>query len=114
MSFNKSGIPVLQGLIKRNALLDKLSGVLNYPITILSAPAGCGKTALATQITDEVQADVIWHTISPYEQDLRVFFLAFLKSLETVAPNIISLQVTLQQPLEHIVYEMTSYLHQFH
>lgn len=113
MSFNKSGIPVLQGLIKRNALLDKLSGVLNYPITILSAPAGCGKTALATQITDEVQADVIWHTISPYEQDLRVFFLAFLRSLEDVAPNIISLQVTLQQPLEHIVYEMTSYLHEY-
>ena len=113
MAYKKSGIPILQGLIKREVLLDKLSGVLNYPITILSAPAGCGKTALATQIMQQVNADVVWHTISPYEQDLRVFFQALLKSLEAVVPNILSLQIALQQPLEHIVYEVTSYLREY-
>ena len=113
MSFKKSGIPILQGLIKREVLLDRLSGVLNYPITILSAPAGCGKTALATQIVQQVNADVVWHTISPYEQDLRVFFRALLKSLEPVVPNVLSLQIVLQQPLEHIVYEVTSFLREY-
>ena len=113
MSYQKSGIPILQGLIKREVLLGKLSGVLNYPISILSAPAGCGKTALATQIVQQVEADVVWHTISPYEQDLRVFFRAFLKSLEPVVPNILSLQIVLQQPLEHIVYEVTSFLREY-
>ena len=108
--YNKSGIPIQQGLIKRENLLDKLSGVLNYPLAVLSAPAGCGKTALGIQIAEQVKADVVWHTVSPYEQDPRVFFHAILQSLEPVIPNILSLQVVLQQPLEQLVYEMTSYL----
>lgn len=106
----KSGIPKQSNLIQRGHLLQKLSGILNHPITIVSAAEGCGKTALATQIVHQTEADVVWHMISQYEQDLRVFFLALLEKLDPIAPNILSLQVILQQPIENIVHEMTTFL----
>lgn len=112
-NYKKIGFPVQQGLVPRTHLLDKMSGILNFPITILSAPSGCGKTALATQLADNIKADVIWQTISPFEQDFWVFLRRMLKSLEVVTPNITSLQAILQQPVENIAYEITSYLQEY-
>jgi LuxR family transcriptional regulator, maltose regulon positive regulatory protein len=106
----KSDIPRLSGLIQREKLLNKPSEVLDHPLTIISSAAGCGKTALATQIATEIEADVVWHSISQYEQDLRVFVLSLLQDLEVIAPDIQSLRVILQQALENAVYEITSYL----
>jgi len=109
-TFHKSGIPIQSGLIQRDDLLKQLSRILDYPLTILSAPAGCGKTALATQVVDAVSADVIWNTVSQYEQDLSVFLQLLLKSLDRVAPGITSLLSPHTQPLDATVLEMSSYL----
>ena len=109
-TFHKSGIPIQSGLITRDNLIDKLSLILDFPLTLLSAPSGCGKTALATQVAEHVSADVVWVTISPYEQELHIFLQLLLRNLERIAPGILSLQNITQQSPDYLVVEIATYL----
>lgn len=109
-TFHKSGIPVQSGLIVRDDLLKRLSSFFDHPLTLLSAPSGCGKTALATQIAEQASSDVIWVTISPYEQELHIFLQLLLRNLEPIAPGILSLQNMTQQSPDNLVVEIATYL----
>ncbi len=46
----------IAGSIERPRLLEKLDQVLQQPVTLISAPAGFGKTTLVSQLLD-LQSD---------------------------------------------------------
>ncbi|GEM_PF-727913 len=109
-TFHQSGIPIQSGLIVRDDLINKLSPVLDYPLTLLSAPSGCGKTTLALQVAQQSQADVVWVTPSQYEHELHLFLQLLLRNLEQVAPGILYLQNMAQQSFDHSAIEIATYL----
>jgi len=109
----KSGIPSQSGLIVRDTLLERVSSVLDYPLTMLSAPSGCGKTALAIQVAERAPSDVLWLTVSHHEQELSVFLGTLLKQLDKHVSGILSLQSLIRQSPENLVIEMSAYLRDY-
>lgn len=64
--------------VPRRRLSDALTrGVLTHPLTLVSAPAGYGKTTLLRQWASEPPAPVAWYSIEDVDND-RVRFLRYL------------------------------------
>lgn len=63
--------------IDRPLLLDKLQQGLSTRLTLLSAPAGFGKSTVVSQWVHGVTHPVAWLTLDPYDND-PVRFLAYL------------------------------------
>lgn len=84
-------VPQLHGeLMIRSILIEKLDRALNFPLTLISAPAGFGKTTLLVQwITggrEKLQNRVAWVSLES-ESDLRRFWRYILTALEEVQPG---------------------------
>lgn len=75
--------------IRRARLLDALShGVFAHPLTLISAPAGYGKTTLLRQWAEVAPAPVAWYSIDEADNE-RVRFLRYLVAAwEPVRPEI--------------------------
>lgn len=65
------GVPgFTQNVLVRPRLLDELRNVLHYRLTLISAPAGFGKTSLAIQLAEHTDLPVAWQTLSRKDRDL--------------------------------------------
>ena len=86
-------IPQLhEGLISRPALLEKLDQVLDFPLTLISAPAGFGKTTLLVQWISGsknpgVHERTAWVSLEN-ECDLRQFWIYIISALQEVQAEI--------------------------
>lgn len=86
-------IPKLhEGLITRPILLGKLDQALEFPLTLVIAPAGFGKTTLLSQwISARARADlrdrVAWVSLES-EYDARQFWTSIITSLQEVQPKL--------------------------
>src|SRR5690554_4129306 len=86
-------VPQLHGeLMTRTGLLEKLNRILHFPLTLIAAPAGFGKTtALVQWITASgrkaFQDRVAWVSLER-ESDLGRFWRYILTALERVQPEI--------------------------
>lgn len=58
--------------IRRRRLLDALHRGLRLRLTVVSAPAGCGKTTLLRQFVDELPSPSAWVTVDPSDRDPMV------------------------------------------
>lgn len=112
-SYRKFGIPLQSGLIQRPHLLASLQPASNHRVMMLSAPAGCGKTSLATQLAYDIDQNVVWHTVSFYQRDIRQFYARLLDSLSAILPDIESLLAVIQQSPEQFAHEIASYLNEY-
>ncbi|MGB2963528.1 MAG: BTAD domain-containing putative transcriptional regulator [Anaerolineales bacterium] len=74
-------------LISRPRLLELLDDVLDYPFTLISAPAGYGKTSLLVDLAHKVEYPVSWLSLDSLDQDLKRFLTHFLASLSLNFPN---------------------------
>ncbi|MBW1790505.1 MAG: AAA family ATPase, partial [Deltaproteobacteria bacterium] len=79
--------PIQKGHLHRRRLLDRLDEHLQRPLTLISAPAGYGKTTLAScwlETSDDLSA---WVTLDEGDNDLRLFLSYFLTAIQTIFPN---------------------------
>ncbi len=68
-------------LISRPRLLEVLDDVLDYRFTLVSAPAGYGKTSLLVDLAHQAEYPVSWFTLDSLDQDLQRFLTHLIKSI---------------------------------
>ncbi len=82
--------PVRPGLVFRPRLLDKLNAVLGSALTLVSAPAGFGKTTLISEWVNSRHPPLptAWLSLEESENDPARFWEYFVAALRTVRPNV--------------------------
>jgi len=74
-------------LITRNRLLTLLDDVLDYRFTLISAPAGYGKTSLLIDYAHLAEYPICWFSLDPLDQDIHRFLTHLLKSIRLIFPD---------------------------
>jgi LuxR family maltose regulon positive regulatory protein len=74
--------------VHRARLTERVNRGVMGPLTLLSAPAGTGKTNLLIEWTRQTNLPVAWLTLSPEDNDISRFFRYFIGALQTVAPDL--------------------------
>ncbi len=88
VSRSKIIIPRLRpDLLSRQRLLAQLDNVLDYRFTLISAPAGYGKTSLLIDLAHQVDYPVVWLSLDPLDQDLRRFLTYLIAALSLKYPD---------------------------
>jgi LuxR family transcriptional regulator, maltose regulon positive regulatory protein len=77
------------GLVPRRRLIESLQSALSSPFTLISAPAGFGKTTLIAQwiTANSSQIPVTWLQIDETDNDPVRFWDYFIASLKTLRPT---------------------------
>jgi LuxR family transcriptional regulator, maltose regulon positive regulatory protein len=85
--------------IRRMKLTRKLKTISHFPLTLIHAGAGYGKSkALALFVSDENQK-CCWYSVSVSDEDITTFLTYFIVSIRTVFPQ---LEVNLQKYVDSI------------
>ncbi|NDJ87353.1 MAG: AAA family ATPase [Chloroflexi bacterium] len=95
------------GVVQRPRLIDRLKERLRGKLTLLSAPAGFGKTTLVTEWINADERPVGWLSLDEADSDLVRFLSYFVAALQTIAPqigtNITNLLGSPQPPAETLL-----------
>jgi LuxR family transcriptional regulator, maltose regulon positive regulatory protein len=78
-------------VVSRPRLIQRLRHGSESALTLLSAPAGFGKTMLLTDWLEDAQSwgcDVAWLSLDDRDSDPAVFWTYVVASLQTAAPNV--------------------------
>jgi LuxR family transcriptional regulator, maltose regulon positive regulatory protein len=75
-------------LVHRSRLFQKLQKGMEGPLTLLSAPAGFGKTTLLTSWLAESDTAAAWFSIEPEDNDPVRFFTYLLTALQRREPHL--------------------------
>jgi LuxR family maltose regulon positive regulatory protein len=76
--------PVAVDHLHRQHLLDRLNHRRHRPLTLISAPAGYGKTTLASCWLESCASPTGWVSLDKNDNDLRMFLLYFIAATETL------------------------------
>jgi len=94
--------PARPQLVARTRLTEKIAQAPLFPLTLISAPAGFGKTTAtvtAVQALSEASGiHLAWLTLEAHDDDPVRFWYYFLAAVETAVPLVPSLAETLNQP----------------
>lgn len=80
-------------LIQRPRLLDRLDNSLRVPLTLISAPAGYGKTTLVSQWLERIKRSgngaphTAWLSLDPQDGEPVRFLTYFVAALRTISPD---------------------------
>jgi LuxR family transcriptional regulator, maltose regulon positive regulatory protein len=86
---SKLQIPRLRTrLVSRSHLTERLQQGMEQAVTLVSAPAGFGKTTLLTQWIAECGRPVAWLSLSPEDNDPVLFLSYLIAALCTVDPHL--------------------------
>ncbi|WP_108124886.1 LuxR C-terminal-related transcriptional regulator [Saccharospirillum mangrovi] len=82
-------VPPAQGvtLLPREALLQSLDQCQRFPVTLLHAPAGFGKTSLVSAWLAERDSDALWYSLDPADNDPNYFAAHFIHGLHQASDN---------------------------
>jgi LuxR family maltose regulon positive regulatory protein len=86
----KFQIPQVRGdSISRQRLIGRLAEmVLATPVTLVSAPAGYGKTTLLAMLANVLKEwPIVWFALDEEEDELNAFFYALISALQTLDPR---------------------------
>ena len=72
--------------VSRSRLIERLSSGLHRKFTLVSAPAGFGKTALVAEWVAERDRPVAWLSLGEEDGDARRFLTYLIAALQTVEP----------------------------
>lgn len=75
-------------LVPRPRLIAKLNQGLHRQLTLISAPAGFGKTTLITEWIDGCERPFAWLSLDERDNDLPRFLAYFIAALQTLSPEI--------------------------
>ena len=85
----KISVPPLPGdFIHRPRLTDRINQGVKGPLTLLTAPAGFGKTNLLIEWARETNLPIAWLTIDSDDNDLSRFISYAIGALQTVEPGL--------------------------
>jgi LuxR family maltose regulon positive regulatory protein len=107
--------PVQASAIQRQRLHDRLDEDLELPITLVSAPAGFGKSTLVSQWLESVESPFAWLSLDERDSDLRGFLAhfvaavntAFVDALPTVSTIVEAVELPTSQSLaSHMLLEL--------
>ena len=97
-------------LIPRHRLLERLQGGLHLPLTLISAPAGYGKTMLASTWLEGCGCPSAWLSLDQGDSDLVAFLGHFITAIHTIfpgsLPQTLALSRASSQPVSRVVAEM--------
>lgn len=79
--------PSRPGLVVRRRLIDRLNAGLDSKLTLISAPAGFGKTTLISEWIAECNRPTAWLSLDEGDNDLTRFLSYFIAALQTIAPH---------------------------
>ncbi|MCB0211464.1 MAG: AAA family ATPase [Anaerolineae bacterium] len=74
--------------VPRLRLIERLNQGLVGKLTLISAPAGFGKTTLVSHWLDQVNLPVAWLSLDKYDSDLARFLRYLIAALQTIQPAV--------------------------
>jgi LuxR family maltose regulon positive regulatory protein len=100
-------------IILRPHLIERLNAGLHHKLTLISAPAGFGKTTLLSEWVAGCGRPVAWLSLDEEDKDLARFLIYLVVALQTVALNIgaevvAALQSPQQPPIESILTSLVN------
>jgi len=94
--------PVRPDLVPRPRLIERLNQGMTYKLTLISAPAGFGKTTLLSEWIPQSERPVCWVSLDPGDNDSTRFWCYFIAALQMrqrqLGENALSLLQSPQQP----------------
>ncbi len=91
--------PVRPELVPRSRLIERLNAGLHRKLTLISAPAGFGKTTLVTEWLDNAERPFAWLSLDEDDNDPARFFTYLLAALQRIDTDIgQAAQAMLQAP----------------
>lgn len=79
--------PIRQKFIQRSHVNKKLTTVTQYPLTIVYAGAGYGKSTALSLFFQRAKTAVSWYTIAKNDDDIYPFILKLIYALKTAYPS---------------------------
>lgn len=80
--------PLQQSLVPRQRLMEQMNQVLQKKLTLVSAPAGYGKTMLLSSWANLCRIPMAWISLDDGENDLARFLAYLVASLEKIKAGI--------------------------
>jgi LuxR family maltose regulon positive regulatory protein len=81
--------------VHRTRLSEYLDQQLERPLTLVSAPAGYGKSTLVSCWLDRCDQPSAWISLDRNDNDLRQFLSYFIAAVKTICPNAVNAASTL-------------------
>jgi len=79
--------PVAGDHVHRAHLLDRLNEHLYRPLTLVSAPAGYGKSTLVSCWVEAIDIPGAWVSLDENDNDLHIFLSYFVDAVQTLFPD---------------------------
>ncbi len=80
--------PPQPGVVRRHRLIERLNEGLHRKLTLISAPAGFGKTTLIGEWVAGCERQAAWLSLDDGDNDPTRFLAYLVAALQTIAPNI--------------------------
>jgi LuxR family maltose regulon positive regulatory protein len=74
-------------LVNRDRLIKAMNRAHEVPLTLVSAPAGYGKSILAAQWVEQLNNPIAWLSLDTRDTELRTFLAYFLAAVDTATPG---------------------------
>src|SRR5579871_2219117 len=75
-------------LVSRPRLLERLNAGLHHKLTLISAPAGFGKTTLVSEWLTRCERPAAWLSLDEGDNDPARFLAYLIAALQTIAPTL--------------------------
>ena len=73
--------------VVRHRLLAELQAITRYPLTLITAPAGYGKTTLLCSWIEQSDCPVAWLSLDDGDGQLAVFVAYFVAAIQSIFPD---------------------------
>ncbi|MGE5139715.1 MAG: LuxR C-terminal-related transcriptional regulator [Rudaea sp.] len=93
--------PPLSRPVPRPRLMQRLDRAMTYPLTLLAAPAGFGKTTLLSEWLHDSQRPAAWISVDSDDNDLARFLAYVIAALDSIQPGIGQVTLGLLQAPPH-------------
>jgi LuxR family maltose regulon positive regulatory protein len=80
--------PVVKDHLHRQHLLERLNQRLHRPFTLVSAPAGYGKSTLVSCWVESSKLPCAWVSLDDSDNDVRLFLAYFIGAMQSIFPHI--------------------------